>query len=270
MYTHGYGDQQVESMADHTMARELAFLLPHLRPGGRVLDCGCGPGAIATDVAEHVAPGEVTGVDIEPSQIEQARRRAAERGLVNTRFDVANLYELPFPDASFDVAYAHTVIQHLREPLRALRELRRVLAPGGLLGLRDEDWGAYLLEPRGPLVELALDLFFKVWQHNGGDPFYPRHQRRLLREAGFARTAGFASAYGRGTTEATRSLAELAIAQCRDPAFVQTVRARGWADEATLAEICDALRAWGEHPDAYEANLMCEAIGWVDEGGDGA
>ena len=265
-YTHGYGERMVQAMAGRAAARNLAFFLPHLRPGMRVLDCGCGPGAITVDVADLVAPGEIVGIDIEPSQIEAARRRAAERGLANARFEVASVHELPFPDASFDAAYAHTVVQHLREPARALREIRRVLAPGGLLGLRDDDWGACLWEPRDPLIDLTLDLVVKVWRHNGGDPFYPRHQRRMLREAGFVRTAGSASSGCRGAPEETRGWADLTIAHNSQPAFVQTVLDQGWADEATLAATYDAARAWGAHPDAYFALMMCEAIGWVDAG----
>ncbi len=114
-----------------------------------------------------------------------------------------------------------------------------------------------------------MDLVFKVWRHNGGDPFYPRHQRRLLREAGFARTAGSASAGCHGTAEAVRGWAEITIAHNSAPAFVQTVLEQGWADEATLAAMYDAVRAWGGHPDAYQAVMMCEAIGWVDVGGPG-
>jgi ubiquinone/menaquinone biosynthesis C-methylase UbiE len=95
-------------------------------------------------VAALVAPGEVVGVDREPGQVDLARRRAGERGLVNARFAAGSLYALPFPDAAFDAAYAHTVLQHVREPLRALREIRRVLKPGGLLGLRDDDWASCL------------------------------------------------------------------------------------------------------------------------------
>ncbi len=85
-YTHGYDLRYVDAILTQRRAGEaLAFLLPHLRPGLRVLDCGCGPGSITADVAELVAPGEVVGVDLEPSQLEIARQRAAERGLANGR-----------------------------------------------------------------------------------------------------------------------------------------------------------------------------------------
>ena len=61
-----------------------------------------------------------------------------------------------------------------------------------------------------------------------------------------------------------RAWADVVIAHNRAPAFVQTVLEQGWIDEATLGATHEALRAWGEHPDAYQATIMCEAIGWVD------
>jgi SAM-dependent methyltransferase len=214
-------------------------------------------------VAGLVAPGAVVGVDREPSQVEVARRRAAERGLADVRLEVGSIYSLPFPDASFDVAYAHTVLQHVREPVRALRELRRVLKPGGVVGIREEDWGTCVWEPGDALLDRARALWLRAWQHDGGDPYYPRHQRRLLREAGFERTVGSATASSFGAPEQTRWFAGVFSALLEQPAFVRTVIDQGWADEATLIAVRDAVRAWGEHPDAYCAIAFPEAIGWV-------
>jgi SAM-dependent methyltransferase len=266
-YTHGYDARWIDFIGRRRAAEDLAFLLPHLRPGLRVLDCGCGPGSLTADVAALVAPGEVVGLDQDPGQVDLARRRAAGRGLTNARFQSGSLYALPFPDASFDAAYAHTVVQHLREPLRALREVRRVLKPGGWLGLRDDDWASCLWEPRDPLLDRAVALWLRVWQHDGGDPYYARHQRRLLREAGFGRSAGAATASCFGTPERTREVAEILVVLFEHPAFVRTVAEQGWADGAALASMHAALRTWGAHPDAYYAILYPEAIGWVDAGG---
>src|SRR5438876_5325668 len=72
------------------------FLLPHLQAGMRLLDCGCGPGSITLDLAAVVAPGEVVGIDLDPVSIELARQQAAESQLTQVRFEVANVYELPF------------------------------------------------------------------------------------------------------------------------------------------------------------------------------
>jgi len=114
------------AMTARTATHEAAFFLPHLRPGLRLLDVGCGPGTITLGLAGAVALGEVVGLDLRPEAVDQARTAAAERGVANVRFEVGSAYALPFPDASFAAAFAHIVLMHLREPGRALAE-RRVL-----------------------------------------------------------------------------------------------------------------------------------------------
>jgi SAM-dependent methyltransferase len=159
----------------------------------RLLDVGSGPGSITLGMAEVVAPAEVVGVDLQPAQVERARALATERGVANARFEVASVYELPFPDGSFDAAFAHMVVMHLREPVRALREIRRVPRPGGVVGVRDANWSGDLWAPMTPLLEQFAALRVRVRHHNGGDPYLGRHPRRMLLEAGFARTAATAS-----------------------------------------------------------------------------
>jgi ubiquinone/menaquinone biosynthesis C-methylase UbiE len=73
----------------------------------RGLDLGCGPGSITLGLAEAVAPGEMVGVDVQPSQVAQAQALSAARGVMNVRFEVADVYRLPFPDGSFDAVSAH-------------------------------------------------------------------------------------------------------------------------------------------------------------------
>ncbi len=134
LYTHGYGERVVGVMAGRSLTGNLGFLLPHLQPGMRVLDCGCGPGSITADVAEFVAPGQVIGVDIEPSQVEAARRRAEERGLANARFEVSSLYELPFPDANTTSGQPGRSRTRC-EPVVRLTSIRFAAAPPGHAGL---------------------------------------------------------------------------------------------------------------------------------------
>lgn len=104
----------------------------------RLLDCGCGVGSITLDLAERVAPGAVIGVDLDETQLALAREDARQRGLANTRFKVASVYELPFADGSFDVVLAHKLLFHLSGQLRALKELRRVLVPSGVVAISDD------------------------------------------------------------------------------------------------------------------------------------
>lgn len=114
-----------------------AFLVPHLRAGMRLLDCGCGPGTITADLAQVVAPGETIGIDLREEAVAQARALARERQIANLTFQTATIYQLPFPDGSFDAAFTCAVLQHLATPVVALEEIRRVLKPGGVLGIGD-------------------------------------------------------------------------------------------------------------------------------------
>jgi SAM-dependent methyltransferase len=102
-----------------------SFLAPHLRAGMRLIDCGCGPGSITIDLARMVAPGEVVGIDRRQASLSDARTFARERGVANVAFELANVYQLPFPDRSFDAAFACALLQHLAAPLAALKEMRR-------------------------------------------------------------------------------------------------------------------------------------------------
>ena len=142
-------------LATRTAAQEAAFFLLHLRPGMQVLDVGCGPGSITVGLAEVVAPAEVVGIDVQQSQVQRAHDLAVERGIANVRFEVGDAYGLPFSDHSFDAAFAHTILIHLREPERALAEIRRVLRPGGIAGVREPDFGTMLFAPE-PLLGSGL------------------------------------------------------------------------------------------------------------------
>lgn len=263
-YTHGYGEQIRDNLGRRIAAEEAAVLLPHLRPGMRLLDFGCGPGSITVGLAEAVAPGEVMGVDIEPRQVEAARALAAEHGAANARFEVASVYALPFPDASFDAAFARSVLEHLADPLAALCEVRRVLRPGGVIAVRDGDWGGRVVAPPSPLVEEGYALYARLWALNGGNPNRGREHRALLREAGFGRIAASAGVEVRGTPEETRAWAAVAGAQLTRPEFVEQVVALGWADRERFGQIAAAFQAWGENPDAFQAILLCQAVAWAD------
>lgn len=252
-----------DELLHRTAAKEGAFFLSYLRPGMRVLDLGCGPGSITLGLADAVAPGEVVGVDLQPSQVEQARALSDVRGVRNVRFEVANVYRLPFPDGSFDVAFGNAVLMHLREPARALAEVRRVLRAGGIAGFRDADWGGRIHTPATPLLEQWYALTVRVRQHNGGDPFMGRHHRRLLLEAGFAKAQANVSVSSAGTLAETRRRAIFLKAQLQG--FASTALAEGWMDQKTLEAVVAEIDAWAERPDALYVETFCEALGWVTD-----
>ena len=175
---------QVEYVGVRRAARWVPFFLPYLRSGMKLVDCGCGVGSITLDLAAIVAPGETIGIDQDAAQLELARASAAERGLANARFEVGSIYALPFADGSINAALAHTLLFHLSDPLRALKELRRVLAPGGIVAISDDDYHTWVITPEDSAMHRVMaELAPQVLVANGASPFYSGNLRRLLLNA---------------------------------------------------------------------------------------
>ena len=122
-----------------TAGDSAAYLLPQLKPGLSLLDVGCGPGSITADLAAVVAPGPVTAIDIFDDVLDAARAEAARRAASNVSFVRADVHKLDCPDDAFDVVHAHQVLQHVADPVQALREMRRVCRTGGIVAARASD-----------------------------------------------------------------------------------------------------------------------------------
>jgi len=249
----------VTAIAARTAAHFARFLLPHLQPGMRLLDCGCGPGSITVGLAAAVAPGEVVGVDVDAGSINRARQLATEQCIANVRFEVANLYELPFPDRSFDVVFSHAVLLHIQDPIGALREMRRVLKTGGLVGIRNDDLDGALTAPPDPLLLQTWTLMGELLRRNGGDSRGAKHSRYWLREAGFTRIEASAAYECYGTPQATAwcSAAYIPILRNLQPRFAEL----GLADEETVERICAAWQTWGAHPVPFSPRRGAKRLG---------
>lgn len=183
-YTPGYNAPILSFMEQRTADTHAAFFLPQLVPGWSVLDAGCGPGTITLGIARKAAPGLVTAIDIEDSQFAKAREQAECEGL-NVEFHKASIYQLPFPDGGFDAVFSHALFEHLSDADAALTELRRVLKPGGLIGLRAGDMGGILIDSKSEGPAQGLATYLANREKNSGDPYVGRKLGRLLRKAGF-------------------------------------------------------------------------------------
>ena len=150
IYTHGHHESVLRSHKSRTAENSAGYLLPHLRPGMDVLDVGCGPGTITVDLGRRVAPGRITGIDRSADVVAQAASHASQQS-VDARFGEGDVYALDYADASFDVVHAHQVLQHLRDPIAALQEMRRVLRPAGIVAVRGCDRAAAVRDPDAPV-----------------------------------------------------------------------------------------------------------------------
>src|SRR4051812_41908569 len=184
VYTHGHHESVLRSHTWRTAANSAGYLLGWLEPHMRILDIGCGPGTITTDLAALVPDGHVTGVDHAPGILERARATAAERGLTNVDFAVADVHALDYPDDTFCVVHAHQVLQHVGDPVQALREMHRVTRPGGFIAVRDSDYAAMTWYPASDGLDDWLDLYRRVARANGGEPDAGRRLKAWALRAG--------------------------------------------------------------------------------------
>ena len=257
----GYGPAATAMMAGRTAQHHAAFLLPHLKPGMKVLDCGCGPGTITLGLAEVVAPGVAIGTDLEESQLELGRKAAAKRGIKNARFEVASAYELPFADASLDAVFISAVLGNLREPLRGLGEAYRVLKPGGVIGVKEFDHGGDLLHPAEPDLVESLNLYNRLRRHYGHDPESGRKVLGLLVQAGF-RNAGVMATYE--TFSGAEVLPQFGggYAALISEAFAEPLQRLGWVTPEAMQRIIRAWQDFAMKPGALYALTWCEGLAW--------
>lgn len=157
----------------------LALLAP--QAGQRTLDIGCGPGLTTLALAHAVgAGGSVLGVDIAEPMLAIARQRCAASPQVE--FALADVTALPHADASFDMALATQVYEYVEDIDGALRELARVVKPGGRVLLVDTDWeSAVWASSDNARMRLVLD----TWNEHIPHPQLPRDLKRRMELAGF-------------------------------------------------------------------------------------
>jgi len=261
-YTLGYSPETIQQLQRRTAAKEAGFFIPHLQSGMNLMDCGCGPGTITIGLAEVVAPGQVVGVDIQPSQFKLARSHAAEHGAANVRFTAANAYRLPFGEGIFDAIFSHNVLSHLRNPLEVLKGMHQLLKPGGVIGLSHPDFSGGLISPSNPLLDRGRKLYWRLVEQNGGNPAIGKDQRALLHEAGFVRIEASARYSVAGTQDAVRARAGHGVRSFEASNIGEQIIELGWADRSELEKISAAWRIWGEYPGAFMAHAAVTAVGW--------
>ena len=259
---HGVTPGLSQDYVTRTANQQAAFVLPYLHSEMNLLDVGCGPGTITVGLAKVVAPGHVVGVDLDSMHIEAARTLAAEQGVTNVTFQLGSALSLPFDDGRFDVAFENNVFVHLSlRALQAAKEVHRVLKPQGIFAARDADAESDVWGNLNDSIK-QLDKWFIAWhQSRASDITLGKRLPTILRQAGFTDTVKSVSADTKGDPEGTRSHARITTFLLDGP-FGQAIVDNGWADRSTVEHLKESIRAWGEHPDAFFANVHVEVIGW--------
>jgi 2-polyprenyl-3-methyl-5-hydroxy-6-metoxy-1,4-benzoquinol methylase len=258
-YTHGHADAVLQSHRWRTVENSAGYLVPHLRPGLDVLDVGCGPGTITVDLARRVAPGRVLGLDVSADPLDEARALAAREG-VAVEFAVGDTYSLDLPDASFDVVHAHQVLQHLTDPVAALREMARVCRPGGLVAVRDVDYGSMAWFPLEEGLDRWLSVFSGIVRRNGGEPHAGRRLLAWAHAAGLRDAATTATAWCFATPAEREWWGRSWAARVTASTFVDQAERYELATRAELETTAAAWLRWSAADDGWFAMLHGELL----------
>ena len=146
------------------------YYVPHLSSANHVLDVGCGPGALAAEVARRFPDKTIVGVDASENRLEHARQNQV---YPNLSFECANSTKLPFPDQHFDVVYSRLMLEYLQNPETASNEMARVCKPGGHVILQDLD-GQIVWHYPVPDFETDIQTVLDELKKTGFDVFVGR------------------------------------------------------------------------------------------------
>jgi SAM-dependent methyltransferase len=259
-YTHGHAAPVLRSHRTRTAENSAAYLLPELRPGQRLLDVGSGPGTITVDLAERVAPGRVTALEMTEDALALTRAEAGRRGCETIDLAVGDVHALDFPDASFDVVHAHQVLQHVADPALALREMTRVCRPGGVVAVRDGDYSGFTWYPELPGLDYWRELYLAAARANGGEPDAGRRLLAWAHAAGADDVTASASTWCYATAESRAEWGGMWAERIVGSAIAEQIVSAGLANREQLQAVSDAWREWAAHPDGWIVVLHGEIL----------
>jgi SAM-dependent methyltransferase len=245
-YTHGHSESVLRSHRSRTAANSAAYLLSHLAGGQRLLDVGSGPGTITADLAALVAPGEVVALEVSDEAAALTRL-----GAPGTDVRVGDVHALPFGDGEFDVVHAHQVLQHVADPVRALREMARVTRAGGVVAARDSDYATFAWWPRPPELDRWLELYAAAARANGGEPDAGRRLLSWAHAADLADVTASSSTWCYATPETREWWGGMWADRILGSALAGQLVREGRATTDELAAIARAWRRWATDPDGW-------------------
>jgi SAM-dependent methyltransferase len=256
-YAIGYSDNFIAMLKRRRLKTHGQFLLPYLKPGMKILDCGCGPGSMTIDIAQYISTGEVIGIDIEDSQLEIARIDAKNAGVFNISFQNADVFKLPFADNTFDLVFSQGLLSHFTNSLDALLEQKRVAKIGGHVAARNGYVNGIAFYPSSPLLQEASLFQIEPGKSSGGDIEIGLKFGKLFQQAGLIdikHTVFCECSDG-------KKIALTNAEEIFQREYNKQLLAQG---KITLEQLQSFQKAWidfANHPDSFSYCPWCEAIG---------
>ncbi|MFE0156808.1 class I SAM-dependent methyltransferase [Nonomuraea sp. NPDC059007] len=258
MYTHGHHESVLRSHRWRTAENSAGYLLPHLKPHMSLLDVGAGPGTITAGLATRVA--RVTAAEVTDEALQLSRDEAAARGAGNIDFAVADVHALPFPDDTFCVTHAHQVLQHVADPVRALREMRRVTKPGGIVAVRESDYAAFAWYPELPELDAWMDVYQRAARANGGEPDAGRRLPSWARQAGLSDVTTTSSTWCFSTPQDREWWGGMWAERVVSSALAHQATSTCLATAPDLARLSEGWRTWAADEDGWFSILHGELL----------
>jgi trans-aconitate methyltransferase len=185
-YVHGYDRRENRRLEDQ--ASTLVDLLHSdtaFPAGCRVLEAGCGVGAQTVTLARHSPGARIVSVDISQSSLDEAQEKVRAAGLTNVTFEQGDLFHLPHEPNSFDHVFLCFVLEHLAQPVEALRTLKSLLKPKGTITVIEGDHGSAYFHPDSEAARAAIQCQVALQHRAGGDAMIGRKLYPLLCRAGY-------------------------------------------------------------------------------------
>ncbi len=261
-YIMGYSEAYLRILSARSAADACGYLMPHLKPGLRVLDVGCGPGSISAGLAETIAPGELHGIDIAPLQVEMAAQAAAEQELSNAKFSVGDVNAIPFEDGAFDVVHCSDILAYIPDTEAALNEMKRVLKSGGILAWREIIMDLFLThpDPEPHFAAKAYAVFADTLEADDGHPQMGKELAEHLDQSGFTDIQVSASFEMFTGPERLKLLYDLGDQWFFTPDVQSPATQYGAATQQFLDEILQSRKRWYNAPQAMGAFAFGEAL----------
>lgn len=185
-YVHGYSKKESSRLFDQ--AATLTKLLHEdvfYPKGAKLLEAGCGVGAQTVSLSKNSPGAKITSIDLSTESLRKAETLAKRSKLKNVTFQQADIFRVPFKEGSFNHVFVCFVLEHLKDPVKALKSLKKVSKKGGTITVIEGDHGSAYYYPQSPAAQKTIDCLIKVQSMLGGDALIGRRLYSLLVKAGF-------------------------------------------------------------------------------------